>query len=98
VPSTSSSVENDRHRRSKQRSRSAGLGHIGVIDSSRKKRSVATQGHPGGTMNKFTFALALTVVVGAMSGLLTLVVATGTVSVLTLQSQTAMACGQGSGC
>ena len=34
--------------RSRQRSRSAGLGHIGVIDSSRKKRSVAAQGHPWG--------------------------------------------------
>jgi hypothetical protein len=49
-------------------------------------------------MNKLTIALALTVVVGTVSGLLTLAVATGTVSVLTLQSQTAMACGPGSGC
>ena len=49
-------------------------------------------------MNKLTFALVLTVVVGAVSGLLTLAVATGTVSVLTLQSQTAMACGPGSEC
>jgi hypothetical protein len=49
-------------------------------------------------MNKFTFALALTVVVGTVSGFLTLAVATGNVSVLTLQSQTAIACGPGSGC
>ena len=41
-------------------------------------------------MNKLTFALALTVVVGTVSGLLTHAVATGTVSVLTLQSQTAI--------
>jgi hypothetical protein len=51
----------------------------------------------GVTMNKLTFALALTIVVGTASGLLTHAVATGTVSVLTLQSQTNRLCGKAAG-
>jgi hypothetical protein len=49
----------------------------------------------GVIMNKLALVLALTVVVGTASGLLTLKVATGTVAVLALQSQAASTC---SGC
>ena len=62
---------------------SVGLGHIGVIDSSQKSEAWLLKAIRGGlTMNKLTIALALTVVVGTMSGLLTLAVATATLAML----------------
>jgi hypothetical protein len=48
-------------------------------------------------MNSIMLALAAALVAGAVAGVLTFTVATGTVSVLNLQSQPAMAC-NGPGC